>query len=78
MRVFAQTVTYVVDGCINGGQLAYFSSFTMVRGVTEHFKESIRTPGSPKNGIYNIPKGVCITPYYLQCIDLFHGKFQMP
>ena len=28
--------SYVADGCINGGQLAYFSSFTIVRGVMEH------------------------------------------
>ena len=27
---------YVTDGCINGGQLAYFVSFTIVRGVMEH------------------------------------------
>ena len=27
---------YVTDGCINGGQLTYFSSFTIVRGVMEH------------------------------------------
>ena len=27
---------YVADGCINGGQLANFPSFTTVRGVMEH------------------------------------------
>ena len=31
---------YVADGCINGGQLAYFSSFTIVRGVMEHLIEN--------------------------------------
>ena len=27
---------YAADGCINGGQPAYFSSFTILRGIMEH------------------------------------------
>ena len=41
---------YVADGCINGGQLAYFSSFKIVRGVMEHLIENKQNTleGAPK------------------------------
>ena len=31
---------YVADGCTNGGLLAYFSSFTIVKGAMEHLIEN--------------------------------------
>ena len=59
---------YVADGCINNGQLAYFSSFTIVDftivgGVMEHLIENnITLQSKYQDTLEGAPKTAHITP----------------